>query len=186
MDWTKQTEDMLNTWMGTQKRMWDNWLDTVQKSAPQFHASELWEKTLETWEETVKKSLEGQSEWIKMWAENMPPVKGLPKEVAEWAQHSQELNQNWVDLQEQLWAVWFGLIKKSEPGKIIGSWDQESQRMAQMWQESVGKFMEAQMEFARTWGGETKKDEKREGMHEQATEKGGNEYGRQSADFETR
>jgi hypothetical protein len=160
MEWTKQTEDMLNTWTGTQKRMWDNWLDTVQKSAPQFHASELWEKTLETWEETVKKSLEGQSEWIKMWAENMPPVNGLPKEVVEWAQHSRELNQNWVELQEQLWAVWFGLIKKSEPGKIIGSWDQESQRMAHMWQETVRKFMEAQMEFARTKENNPKKPSK--------------------------
>ena len=165
MNWTKQTEEMFNTWMGTQKKMWETWLDVVQKSAPHFRAGELWEKTLETWEETVKKSLQGQSEWIKMWAESMPAAKGVPKEVVDWVQHSKEFHQNWIELQEQLWAVWFGLIKKSEPGKIIGSWDQESQRMAHMWQESVSKFMEAQMEFARSWSSESKKDQKREGIH---------------------
>ena len=156
MEWTKQSEEMFSAWMGTQKKMWDNWLDMVQKSAPESPATELWQKTLDTWEQTVNKALEAQTEWTKMWAENIPSAAALPKEFADWAQQARDMNQRWVELQQQLWSVWFGLAKKSEPANMVGSWDQESQKMAHMWQESVGKIMEAQMEWARSITGENK------------------------------
>jgi hypothetical protein len=156
MDWTKQTEDTLKTWMGAQKKMWDSWLDTLQKSAPQFQTHEVWQKTVETWEETVKKSLEAESEWMRMWADNTPSFEGLPKEVVDWAQQAKEMTNRWVDVQRQLWAGWFELVKKGEPGKMAGSWDKEGQKMAQAWQESVEKMVQTQIDWARRWTGETK------------------------------
>ena len=156
MDWTKQTDEMLKAWMGTQKKMWDSWLETIQKGAPQSQAGEIWEKTVETWAETVKKSLEAQREWIKMWAENVPSGAGQVKEVAEWAQQAREMNNRWIEVQQQLWASWFALIKKSEPNKMAGSWDTEGQKMVQAWRESVEKIMEAQHDWARHWTNEHK------------------------------
>jgi hypothetical protein len=161
MDWSKQTEETLKAWMGTQKKMWDTWLETLQKGAPQFQTTELWHKTVETWEETVKKSLDAQSDWMRIWAENAPSFDGLPKEVTDWAQQARDMSKRFMDVQRQLWAGWFELIKKSEPGKIVGSWDKEGQKIARAWQESVEKIMEAQMEWTRHWTAETKAGEQK-------------------------
>ena len=155
MDWGKQTEEMLKGWMGTQKKMWDQWLDTLQKVAPQSQANEIWKKTVETWAETVHNALEAQREWIKMWVENIPSVAGQAKEIADWAQQAREMNNRWLDVQQQLWANWFDLIKKNEP-KTAGSWDKEGQKMVQAWQESVEKMLEAQHDWASHWTNEHK------------------------------
>jgi hypothetical protein len=156
MDWTKQTEETLKAWMGTQKQMWDSWVETVQKGAPQFQPTDLWQKTVQAWEEAVKKSLEAQSEWIRMWAESTPATAGLPKGITEWVQQARDMNNRWIDVQRQLWAGWFDLLKKGEPNKMAGSWDKEGQKMAAAWQESVEKIMAAQLDWARRWTGENK------------------------------
>jgi hypothetical protein len=158
MDWKEQAEQMVKTWSEAQKQMWDNWME-IQKGSAQFQSKDLWEKTVETCEEMVKKSLEAQSEWVKVWAENTPSLTGVPREVAEWAAQARDMNKRWLDVQQQLWAGWFDLIKKTDPGKVGGSWDQDSQKMARAWQESIDKIMQAQLEWTRLWTGEKKGEE---------------------------
>jgi len=156
MDWTKQTEETFKAWMGTQKQMWDSWLEAIQKGAPQLQPTDLWQKTVQAWEEAVKKLLEAQSDWVRMWAESAPSMAGLPKEVTEWVQQARDMNNRWIDVQRQLWAGWFELLKKGEPSNMTGSWDREGQKMAAAWQESVEKIMAAQMDWARRWSSENK------------------------------
>ena len=33
MDWTKQANDMIKTWTGTQQKVWDTWLNSAQLAA---------------------------------------------------------------------------------------------------------------------------------------------------------
>ena len=71
MEWTKQTEDMFKTWTEAQKKMWDEWLRAMQGfSRPQ--ASEAWGKSVEAWEESVKKTLDAQNEWPSIIATSLP------------------------------------------------------------------------------------------------------------------
>ena len=45
MDWSDQMQDMMKTWMNTQRRMWDSFFDTMQGSG-QSQVSRVWEQTL--------------------------------------------------------------------------------------------------------------------------------------------
>jgi len=150
MEWTKQTEDMFKTWTEAQTKMWDEWLRAMQGfSRPQ--ASEAWGKSVEAWEESVKKTLDAQNEWTRLWAASFTTVSGTPKEMVEWARQGQEMVRRWVETQKQLWEGWFQIAKRLDPSKVGGSWEQEGQKFLQAWQDAVKKGMESQAEWTRAW-----------------------------------
>jgi hypothetical protein len=149
MDWTKQAEEMAQTWTEAQQKMWDNWLKTVQGFG-QSPAAEMWAKTIDTWEEMIKNGLETQAEWSRLWAENFNKV-GAPKEMNEWAQQTQEMMKQWSEAQKQLWDNWFSIAKKVNPAGSTEGWSKESQKIYQTWQESMQKLMATQNEWFRQW-----------------------------------
>ena len=150
MEWTKQTEDMFKTWTEAQTKMWNEWLRAMQGfSRPQ--ASEAWGKSVQAWEESVKKTLDAQDEWTRLWAASFTTVGGTPKETVEWARQGQEMVRRWVETQKQLWEGWFQIAKRLDPSKTGGSWDQEGQKFLQAWQDAVKKGMESQAEWTRVW-----------------------------------
>jgi hypothetical protein len=159
MDWAKQTEEMMNAWTETQKKMWDNWLETVQQGADQSQAAEIWQKTVDTWEKTVKNSLDAQAEWTKAWAESLGTKVDVPEEMTAWANQAQEMAKRWGDTQQQLWQGWFDLVKKADPAKMAEAWGEEGQKAFQTWQESARKVMDAQMKWTSTWASEQDEDE---------------------------
>jgi len=151
MNWTKQVEEMAKTWTETQKMMWNNWLGSIQ-GLGQSQSTEVWTKTIETWERSVNSTLEAQNEWNRMWTESFTNLNGLPKESLEWANQTQEMTKRWSDVQKQLWGSWFDIVKKIDPTKMAGNWNnKESQNVLQIWQESAQKIMQTQAEWARLW-----------------------------------
>jgi hypothetical protein len=150
MDWTKQAEEMAKTWTETQKKMWDNWFNTVQ-NFEKNQVFEAWKKTVETWEESVKNMLDAQTAWTQMWADNLTSAGGASKEMVEWSRQLQEMARRWSETQKQLWASWFDMVKKFDPAKMTGGWDTEGQKMFQGWQEAMQKVVDTQTEWARHW-----------------------------------
>lgn len=153
MDWTKQAEEMAKSWTDAQKKMWDNWLGAMQQEKSQ--AADVWAKTVGAWEETAKNTLNAQTEWTRMWANNLKAIEGAPKEVAEWAAQAEEMSKQWSETQKKLWDSWFAMVKKVEPVKMSGDWSEESQKMFKAWQESTQKMMETQTEWVRHWTAQT-------------------------------
>ena len=52
-DWTKQTEQLVNTWSDTQRSMWDNWLGAMEQMSAgnNLKAFETErKKVVDTWE----------------------------------------------------------------------------------------------------------------------------------------
>lgn len=148
MDWTKQSEEMMKAWTDTQKKMWDNWLDMVQKGTGQSQAGEIWQKTIEMWEKTVKSSLDAQTEWTRTWVESLSGTEGVSDEVVEWAKQAQDMSKRWSETQQQLWQGWFDMVKKADASKMAGAWGEESQNAFKTWQESAQKMMDAQKQWA--------------------------------------
>ncbi len=149
-EWNKQAEEMFKAWTDVQRKMWDEWPRTIQgfvKSQP----GEVWEKGLQAWEESVKKTLDAQAEWTRLWAENFSTVSGLPKEVVEWAREGQEMTERWTETQKVLWENWFKFAKQFNSSKLGENWEQEGQRLAHAWQEAAKKAMDDQSEWLRTW-----------------------------------
>jgi hypothetical protein len=150
MDWTKQTEDMFKTWTDTQKKMWDSWLETVQQASAPMQGAQVWQKTIETWEETVNNVLAAQTKWSETWANSFDP-EGTPEEMAQWFKQAQEMAKQWNETQQSLWQNWFGLIKQADVTKMTGGWEEEGQKAFKNWQDSMQKVMDAQMDWIKMW-----------------------------------
>ena len=153
MDWTKQTQDLFKTWTDVQKGTWEGWLDTV-KSFDASQPGQIWVKTIDAWQETIRNTLAAQVEGSRIWTENITSIQGAPKGTADWAQQVQEMTKRWTDMQQQMWDNWFEIMKKADPSKFAGNWETEGQSsFIKAWQETIQKSMDAQAELAHQWVG---------------------------------
>jgi len=150
MEWMKQAEEIFKTWTDTQKTMWDEWMKATQ-SFGKTQATDSWKRTVDVWEESVRKSLHLQLEWSKHWAESFSSVKGTPKEFQEWARQGQEMMSRWVETQMQLWTAWFEMVKRLDPTSFSASSEKDSDNMLNMWQDNLKKLLNAQAEWGRVW-----------------------------------
>ena len=150
MEWMKQAEDIFKTWTETQKTMWEEWMKATQ-SFGKTQATDSWKRTVDVWEESVKKSLNLQMECSKVWADSFTSAKGTPKEFQEWARQGQEMMSRWVETQMQLWTAWFEMVKRLDPTSVSGSAEKDSDNMLNMWQDNLKKLLNAQAEWGRVW-----------------------------------
>jgi hypothetical protein len=150
MSESKSSESLIKTWAETQQKLLTNWLDTVRRSggAP---GPELWTKTVEAWQASVKETLDVQAEWTREWTETLSNAKGTPKELQALARQGRELLQHWTDAERQLWQGWFNIVKdinlRLEPttGAKAGT------DLIQLWQESAHKMIDTQAALVRRW-----------------------------------
>jgi hypothetical protein len=150
MEWMKQAEDIFKTWTETQKTMWEEWMKATQ-SFGKTQATDSWKRTVDVWEESVKKSLNLQMECSKVWADSFTSAKGTPKEFQEWARQGQEMMSRWVETQMQLWTAWFEMVKRLDPTSVTGSAEKDSDSMLNLWQDNLKKLLNAQAEWGRVW-----------------------------------
>lgn len=150
-DWTKQAEDMIQTWVDAQKKLRDSWLEAMQGlGGPQ--SKEVWAKATSAWEESIKRVFEAQSEWLSLWAANFTSKPNTSSEVAEWAKQGQEMMGHWAEAQKRLWESWFEMVKKIDPSQLSGTWDKDAgQNLIKAWQENTQKVLDSQAEWVRRW-----------------------------------
>jgi hypothetical protein len=147
-DWNKQSEEMIRGWLGAQQKMWENWLGVVQNiQVPQTTGT--WEKSVETWHESVKKALESQTTWVQHWANSVSATPGATKEATEAANKALEVSKHWTETQKQIWDSWFETVRKTDPASPKIWTEAEVQKVQKVWQESAQKALEAQAEWTR-------------------------------------
>ena len=153
MDWNKQMEEMMSTLTETQRRMWDNWLETVKRFSndmPQGGAGpgQDYKANLEAWEKSVRQALEAQNEWAKRWSEQSG---GKPPEgMEQWMQQMQEMMKGWTEAQKQLWDAWFQSIQQVDPGKAASQWEKESKQVLEAWQQAAQRAQDTMMQWSQT------------------------------------
>ena len=153
-DWTKQTEQLVNTWSDTQRSMWDNWLGAMEQMSAGNNLKAFEDerkKVVDTWESSVHKGLEAQSQWAKMWADSLASNKSTPKPMLEWAKQMQDMMKSWTDQQENLSKVWFEMMKKMDASDMTEMWESQGTQMMKTWQEAVDKSLEAQKSMTDMW-----------------------------------
>jgi hypothetical protein len=155
-DRTKQEEEMFKMWSETQKTIIENWAERM-KGLGGSQGAELWEKTLATWEDTIVKTMNAQTEWTRQWIENLKSTPGMPEGAVASTARFQEMSQYWIIMQTQLWSNWFKMLRSFDPSLLSGKWAEAFQNPFQVWQQATQKAMEAQAEWLRAW---TKSSEK--------------------------
>jgi hypothetical protein len=151
-DWTKQTEEMFKAWTDSQKKLMENWAETIKSmGAPQ--SAEVWEKTLTAWEETLVKSAKTQAEWTDKWLENLISIEGMPEAAVESTERFHQMVERWNSTQEQMWGKWFEMLRGLEPVSLTEKWREAVQNPIQSWQDGMQKVMDAQTEWLKMWTG---------------------------------
>jgi hypothetical protein len=158
MDWTKQTEEMFKAWSEAQTRMFETFSESVSGFG-KTPGEKLWAQTIAAGEQWIKTSLAAQAEWMKAWGENFAKIEGMPEGATASIQQFQEMTQRWAATQERMWAAWFDLLKKVDPGRATGAWGEAPQNPFSAWQDATKKVMDSQMEWMRAWMGSFEKGE---------------------------
>lgn len=152
MDWSEQVQKMMQSWAETQQKMWSSWLESVEQLGRSPGAG-LWDRTLDTWQQSVNKTLDVQEDWVRAWAGRFRDVEGAPREVHDWAQEGEVMMKRWNDAQRELWDQWFEVLRKTRPeGGTLGQ-SGAGEDLVRAWQETARKAVDAQTQWAAAWAG---------------------------------
>lgn len=70
LNYAKQLQEMARNWSETQKKLWANWISNLRSFDPDKKPGS-WESSMEnlfkTWQESTRKIMETQAEWMETW-----------------------------------------------------------------------------------------------------------------------
>src|SRR5260370_17135983 len=74
----KTDEGLLKTWAESQQKLLTDWLETLRRlgGTPTL---ELWTKTVDAWQSSVKETLDARAEWTRQWTETLANPNGTPE-----------------------------------------------------------------------------------------------------------
>jgi hypothetical protein len=149
----KNTEaNVVKTWGESQQKLMTEWLDTLRKlgGTPTL---ELWRKTVDTWQTSVKETLDAQADWTNQWTEALAKAKGKPEEFRELANEGREQLQRWAEAERDLWQNWFKTVREINFRPEAGAGAQTEGDLIQLWQDTANKMINTQADLVRRWAG---------------------------------
>lgn len=156
-DWTKQTEEMVKGWTTAQQKMMESMFSMMGMGSMGSMgnmgetSAEVWNKSADTWHETMKTAIEGQVTWAKFIADSFASTPGVTPQLNDMATKSVEMTRNWSEGQLKILNTYFEAVKSSEPSALVKNMNvEEMLKLLQTWQEASQKMMETQMEMVKT------------------------------------
>jgi len=148
------SETILKTWSETQQKLLNDWLDTLRKlgGAPTL---ELWRQTVDTWQNSVKETVDARADYTRQLTETLAKAKGTPEEFRELAREGREQLQHWTEAERDLWKGWFDVAREINFRPEPGAGAQAGKDLLQLWQESTHKMIDTQAALIRRWTGGT-------------------------------
>ena len=145
-------ENVVKNWGEMQQNLLTDWLDTL-RSLGGTPTLELWRKTVDTWQSSVKETIDARAEWTKQWTETLTKAKGTPEELREMVREGREQLQHWTEAERDLWKGWFDTAReinfRPEPG--VGA--KAGEDLIQLWQDSATRMINTQADLVRRWTG---------------------------------
>jgi hypothetical protein len=157
-DWTKQADEMVKSWTGTQQKMWESWLNMMQGMGTN-QPGDMWEKAADNWYTSMKSVLEAQVTWSQFLADSVASNAGSNKQLADMSQQVVDMTRRWSETQMQVLNTWVDEVKKNDPSQMKMSPEEIMTKMQSM-QEAIRKMIETQMDMVRTMTGPQDKPSK--------------------------
>ena len=151
INWTKQTDDTLQALTDTQKKIWGIWAEAAEQQASQTQLAETWRKAVDTLEASAKNGLETQKAMMGSLGDSASTVPGIPQDLLDWSAQTNALSTRWTEAQSELSESYFAMVRKAVPVKMLGTIDDENQKLFSAWQESVENVGAAQLAWAQVW-----------------------------------
>ena len=143
-------ESLLKNWAESQQKLLTDWLDTLRRFGG-TPTMELWTTTVDAWQNSVKETLDAQTEWTHQWIEVLTNAKGTPEELQGLVRQGREQLQQWAEAERDLWQNWFNVVREINFKPESGDRQQTGNDLVQLWQDSAYKMIDAQANFVRRW-----------------------------------
>jgi hypothetical protein len=145
-------ENVVKTWGESQQKLMTDWLDTLRKlgGTPTL---EMWRKTVDTWQTSVKETLDAQTDWTNQWTEALAKAKGTPEEFRELAQEGREQLQHWTEAERGLWKGWFDTAREINFRPEPGTGAKAGEDLIKLWQDTATGMINTQADLLRRWTG---------------------------------
>ena len=142
MNWADEAEKILKTWTDTQEKLWKSWAPPAASESPE----DAWTRGLELWQQSIRQTLEAQSEAMKMWTSLAQQGDVTAPEFSRYFPALQDMFGQWTAAQQQLWSQWVETLKSIDPGKLNEMWQEQGDELLQQFSESTKKMMQAQQQ----------------------------------------
>jgi hypothetical protein len=149
MDWAQQMEQMTKQWTETQRVFLSTWAGAVPRSDSTPDSTQ-WRQMIEAWRTSVKQMLDMQAEGVRLWAEGVK-VSGAGAPAEQWANQLQQMTNQWVTTQRQMWDGWFHLLENSGPSGGFRTNPFDAQSVARFWQDTAQQAMNSQQQWLQFW-----------------------------------
>src|SRR6266404_5058722 len=143
-------ESLLKTWAESQQKLLTDWLDALQRLGV-TPTVELWTKTMDAWQSSVKETLDARAELTHQWTEALANAKGTPEELRELAREGREQLQRWTEAERELWQGWFNAVREINFRPEPGAGAQTGGDLVQLWEDTAHKMIDAQADLVRRW-----------------------------------
>jgi hypothetical protein len=145
-------ESVVKDWGEAQQKLLTDWLDTMRRlgGTPTL---ELWRKTVDTWQSSVKETIDARAEWTRQWTESLAKFKGTPEEFRELAREGREQLQRWTEAERDIWQGWFNTAREIDfrPEPRAGA--KAGEDLIQLWQNAATSMINTQADLMRRWTG---------------------------------
>ncbi len=145
-------ENVVKNWGEMQQNLLTDWLDTL-RSLGGTPTLELWRKTVDTWQSSVKETIDARAEWTKQWTETLAKAKGTPEELREMVREGREQLQHWTEAERDLWKGWFDTAREINFRPEAGVGAKAGEDLIQLWQDSATRMINTQADLVRRWTG---------------------------------
>lgn len=152
MDNQNTTDSFLKTWAESQQKLLADWLNTLRRfgGTPTL---ELWTKTVDAWQASVKETLDAQAKWVHQWTQVLAEAKGTPQELQTLVSQGREQLQQWAEAEQDLWQSWFNVVREINFKPEATEGQPAGKNLLQLWQDSAHKMIDAQTSFVQRWTG---------------------------------
>ena len=69
----------------------------------------------------------------------------------DWTTQSEEMLKSWTEVQKKMWDAWLAGVRETGRPSTVEAWQQAITRVSQSWLQSVGRALDAQVEWTRIW-----------------------------------
>ncbi len=142
MSWADEAEKILKTWSDTQEQLWKSWAPPATSDTPE----DAWKRGLEIWQQSMRQTLDAQSEAMKTWARLAQQGEVSGPELSHYFPALQDMFGQWTAAQQQLWSQWVETLKSVDPGKLSEMWQEQGDELMQQFSAATKDMMQAQQQ----------------------------------------
>lgn len=142
MDWTEQTNKMMNTWLESQQQLWQGWLNQAQQ--PVYPSPEAWQEstdaTYKLWGEYMQQWQQFMQPWQQAWLQGMQQFGQMDNNMVDWGEFSRAQ----YDAFQQTFGQWL----ETPTLGFSREYEEKARRSYKLWQDVQQANLEYQAVMA--------------------------------------